>query len=631
MYTVALINAPFASLRLPSLALTQLKHVVDVRFGDAVATDILYLNHDFARQMGVELYQHIAVDMEAPYNGFGDWFFRQVAFPDLPDNTEIYFQRYFPRRTPQQRALRQRIEEARQTLGVALDELIDRHRLDARDLVGFTSMFSQNVACFALARRIRARNPQALIVMGGANCETPMGEEIVKNVENVDYVFSGCALKSFPDFIQATLDGDLQRRGQIPGVFGKPSRLALLNGGGGTVGDELPLDEPVALDYQPFLDSLERNFPDAGIEPILLFETSRGCWWGQRAHCTFCGLNGQSMTYRAMSADKALDLIRSLFAYSSKVSRLQCVDNIMPRNYPKDVFAHLDTPAHMKIFYEVKADLSEDDLQILSKARVREVQPGIEALATSTLKLMKKGTTVFQNLRFLANCVTRDIFPCWSLLVGFPGEGAEVYRKYVADIPRLVHLPPPSGVYPVRPDRYSPYQVRAAEFGMDLHPADFYELVYPFSKASLENLAYFFRDYNFGADYFTVMVEWFDAVREQVEAWRARWNRQDHALPPMLYLEESDGIVWVNDSRSGPAVRHPIGDAARDLLLALSRPRSRADALASLGRSAADPEAELAALERAGLVFQEGDHVMSLVFAAKPSWSETLDGWSWAA
>ena len=37
--------------------------------------------------------------MEAPYNGFGDWFFRQAAFPDLQDNSETISTDIFPNRT----------------------------------------------------------------------------------------------------------------------------------------------------------------------------------------------------------------------------------------------------------------------------------------------------------------------------------------------------------------------------------------------------------------------------------------------------------------------------------------------------------------------------------------------------
>ncbi len=631
MFSLALINAPFASLRLPSLALTQLKSVLDAALPGRVSTEVLYLNHDFAERIGVELYQHIAVDMEAPYNGFGDWFFRQAAFPDLPDNTDLYFQRYFPKRSPENQSLKETIRECRHRLPEVLDDLITRYKLDEQDLVGFTSMFSQNVACFALARRIKERNPQSLIVIGGANCETPMGEEIVKNIPSVDFVFSGGALKNFPEFLQACLDGDNAKREHIQGVYSKSNCRNLLSSAAGTVGAELPLDVPVPLNYDQFLESLERRFP--GMEPILLFETSRGCWWGQKAHCTFCGLNGQSMNYRAMSPDLARNLIESLFKYSSRVSRLQCVDNIMPKTYPKEVFAHLDTPANMKIFYEVKADLTDEDMHLLARARVKEVQPGIESLSTSTLKLMKKGTTVFQNLRFLNMCLTCDIFPCWSLLVGFPGERAAVYEKYLSDIPKIVHLPPPSGVYPVRPDRYSPYQVRAKEFGMDLHPTDFYDLVYPFKPQVLQNLAYFFRDRNFAADYFVAMVEWFERVRGQVESWKHRWDPATHAQPPFLYFKESEvGSPVVHDTRQGAMIEHHISSAGYRLLQHLVKPRNRAE-LASERSNAngVDIAAELAILEDLGLLFQEGENVMSLVLAEKPSWNETLNGWSWAA
>ena len=39
--------------------------------------------------------------------------------------------------------------------------------------------------------------------------------------------------------------------------------------------------------------------------PTLALETSRGCWWGQKHHCTFCGLNGEDMQYRSKSGPRA--------------------------------------------------------------------------------------------------------------------------------------------------------------------------------------------------------------------------------------------------------------------------------------------------------------------------------------
>ena len=69
-------------------------------------------------------------------------------------------------------------------------------------------------------------------------------------------------------------------------------------------------------------------------------------------------------------------------------------DNILDHHYIDTLFPMLaDAGLELELFYEVKADLTAEQMRTLSAARVRNVQPGIEALATSTLKLMKKGTS----------------------------------------------------------------------------------------------------------------------------------------------------------------------------------------------------------------------------------------------
>jgi hypothetical protein len=332
-----------------------------------------------------------------------------------------------------------------------------------------------------------------------------------------------------------------------------------------------------------------------------------------------------------MSSEKALNLIQSLFKYSSRVSRLQSVDNIIPNHYPKEVFDKLDTPANMTIFYEVRTDLNEEDMQILSKARVKGVQPGIEALATPILKLMRKGRTVFHNLAFLKNCVMYDISPDWNLLIGFPGEGEEVYKKYITDIPKLVHLPPPSGAHPVRPDRYSPYYIQAKEYELDLHPTDFYEMVYPFRKESIENIAYFFRDNNFAAEYFQVMVQWYTELQRMVEMWQNLWNKKKgHPLPPMLYFKGTRNPTIIYDTRTGEVKEHMLTEISGQLLHFLSKPKNIRDLTAEFDHiHGFDKVIEVSRLEAQNLIFREGKRVMSLVLPEKPSLKEVLDGWSW--
>ena len=189
MDKILLINMPFAALNSPSIALTQLESVLGDEHRDRVSVEILYLNHDFAQYMGAELYHHIVDSLDANNSGIGDWFFRQAAFPELPDNTDLYFRRYYPYRNKQTQLLKDSVLERRPGIGQFMHRLIDKYGIDQAVIVGFTSMFQQNVSCFALARALKERNPNAVVVMGGANCEAPMGQEIAKNVEQIDYVF----------------------------------------------------------------------------------------------------------------------------------------------------------------------------------------------------------------------------------------------------------------------------------------------------------------------------------------------------------------------------------------------------------------------------------------------------------
>lgn len=611
MYKIALINMPFADLQMPSIALTQLKAVLEQSFKDQVSVNIYYLSHDFARYLGLELYDRITGSTDSQNAGLGDWFFRQAAFPAQTNNAGMYLSRYFPFHTQEMNTLKSRILEKRRGLEHFLDTLISKYALDEVQLVGFTSMFMQSAAAFSLARRLKEGPSKPIIVMGGANCETPMGQVIIKEVTPVDYVFSGPALKSFPEFVQQCLDQDLSKAGSIKGVFTK--RNYIFQTGPDAIGEELSIDVPIELDYREFLDTLTENFPDGEIDPILLFETSRGCWWGERAHCTFCGLNGVSMAYRAMSPDRALKQFDSLFEFAPRVSRMDAVDNILPKSYFHDVLPYMKTPENLSLFYEVKADLSESDVQMLAKARVKIIQPGIESLATSTLKLMKKGTSAFRNLALLKFCAMYDIEPAWNLLIGFPGEGADVYRKYIDDLPLLTHLSPPSGVYPVRFDRYSPYFMKSKEFGLDLHPLDYYSLIYPFPGEQLNNMAYYFSDVNIGAEYAQTVSQWIGKIREKVDFWFESWKLDDDSHPELLLYKDGDQNM-IRDSRSGELKEYPIGEVSARILNLLSDTKRMGD-VANEFRDVLDFDAakEIADLREKGLLFHEDSRFISLV------------------
>jgi radical SAM superfamily enzyme YgiQ (UPF0313 family) len=691
MYRIALINMPFAAINMPSLALTQLKAVVDANFPNEVSVEIIYLNQEFAHYLGLEPYENVAPQVEHYESGLGDWFFRQVAFPEATDNTEGYLGRFYSVQTKQGQIFKNYVRQKRQGLDAFFGKLVMKHQLAQANLVGFTSMFSQNVACFAMARKIKSWNSKVITAMGGANCESPMGQEIIKNVPCIDFVFSGPALRSFPAAIRHLIDDEPEKCHSIDGVFTKrntgtsKSRLSLRaaptnevvsatakvqapaqlinitksatptatvtnsscdtsgdgagngngagnghgnghgNGAGngaskiGALGAELELDYNVQLSYGEFLNTLDNNFPQKKISPILLFETARGCWWGEKAHCTFCGLNGVSMNYRAMSPDKAIQQFEALFKHAPRCTRYHSVDNILAKNYIHEVFPYLKPPADASIFYEVKADLSEEDVKMLSQTRVNLIQPGVESINTSTLKLMKKGTSAFQNLILLKNCAMHNVFPIWNLLVGFPGEREEVFKKYVDDMPLLMHLPPPNGAAVVQFHRYSPYFTKAKEYGLELEPLEFYGFTYPFSKESVANLAYYFVDTKSDAEYRIAITSWIGKIQKGTTDWRLRYQGGNSALPGRLYFKESEGQTVVYDSRSGQAVEHEISEAGLEVLRACNKANRIAQLQAQLGHLPNfDAVKEVAYLQERGLLFQEHERLLSLVLPQKP-------------
>ena len=79
-------------------------------------------------------------------------------------------------------------------------------------VVGCTSTFEQHVASLALLRRIRELDPDVVTMLGGANCETVMGETTHRCFPWVDFVVSGEADGLVSGLCRLALDRPRRRR-----------------------------------------------------------------------------------------------------------------------------------------------------------------------------------------------------------------------------------------------------------------------------------------------------------------------------------------------------------------------------------------------------------------------------------
>src|ERR1051325_8252516 len=176
-------------------------------------------------------------------------------------------------------------------------------------------------------QRIKARRPDWFVIFGGSNCEGVMGVETLRQFEFVDAVVSGEADFVFPAMVQSILASDT-----IPPLQGVSTREDLRRQLSRQPPSNTPLirelDELPIPDYDDYFEQLAQSSLQPTKKPILSFETSRGCWWGEKLHCTFCGLNGATMAYRSKSAERALDELTYL-AGRYPGYNLNAVDNIL--------------------------------------------------------------------------------------------------------------------------------------------------------------------------------------------------------------------------------------------------------------------------------------------------------------
>ena len=620
---------PFAPIAGPSIGLSQVETVVKAQFGAQIDLQTHYLNLDFAAKMkGSAFYSH-AVSSRARMTGLSDWFFRSSAFPEAADNSDDYLARYYFADDQETRDVVDFIRNRRQEMDDFLDELIERYELASSDIVGFSLCFFQTTASIAMANRLKALNPNMTIVFGGPAVKGVPGKTLVDNVPSVDYVFSGPGLVSFPKLVACRLAGDLESIPKIQGVFARG--VACGTSPARAVGANIDINTDILLDYGPFLDQFQACMDDPDVFPFLLMQTSRGCWWADKQRCTFCGLNCLSERFEAMSPEHAIRHIQSVLKYSRRISDLEtglnnlgtlnsssasnrvshfvACDNIAPPNYFKEVFPHLDVPDGVFIKYETRSTITAEEIKTLCDAGIRCVQPGVEALSSASLKLMRKGVSAFNNVRFLKDCIRHRLFAEWNILLFSPGEREEVYYKYELDIPLLAHLQPPVDVFPIEFVRDACYFEEAQKFGLELEPHESLFYVYPFDKQTITGLAFRFTDRHADIE---KIDNWLERLGGMVKAWREQWNVEP-GLRPRLILWRDEHSAVIYDSRFGEGESYRVSDAAEALLKAMdSSPLSVRDAALKCGLEERATSEEIMFLKDRGLLFEEDGRYLSL-------------------
>jgi ribosomal peptide maturation radical SAM protein 1 len=631
---VALVNMPFAGFRQPSLALGLLKPAVEA-VGASVS--VLDATLTFAEMLGEETYDTIAT--WRPEDLLGDWVFAPALFDRATAGAADYEDQvlaggaaahdvpYFgkPPLTPQ---LRARLLEARERagalLGACLTELVAMRPL----AVGFTSMFHQHVASLALARRLKRTLPGTCVVFGGACCRGETGAELLRSFPFVDAVATGEGERVLPALVARLLRGEppaampgLRVRGAAAGaealrMRGAADDAEALRGRGAADEAEAPpflMDRSPVPDYGDYFARLSGSPLEGSFAPRLPFETSRGCWWGERSRCVFCGQASDSLAFRRKSAGLALDQLEELTRRHPSCPVIVTDEVTAPDSF-RDLVAELPrrVPDLQVVYLEVRPGLSKRRLRLLRDAGVRRLEAGVESLSTPVLRLMRKGTTALQGVALLKWARELGIEVVWNLLWGFPGEDPGEYERMAAMVPLLTHLPPPHAVGLFRVDRFSPLFEDPGSFGVTrLRPYPAYGLVYDLPEDALERLAYSFT---FAYVTPTDVRSYTEPLAERIADWK-----RDHAVSMLAFGEEGDRVVVLERRPGFDQEEVTVLDGEhRHLFLACDRVRSATqlarELSAARGGVVGVPQTVrlLAELVDEGLMLRDGSSYLTL-------------------
>lgn len=606
---VLLVTMPLAEPLLPNLAIEQLAQIAR---SAGFPCDVMYGTLRLPREVSFELIHGSAGPaLFAPlYDRVVADYFEQVVLsiePALPA---------------------ERVAERALELSIAADwasECIERCLADIGvgqfDAVGFSIGFdAQKLPSAVLAQKLKKREPRLIVIAGGTGCDGVMGPALLQAFSEFDCVIRGEADLIFADLLSRIEEGDTRSQSSDEiwrdhrSLRTKRAPLPL------TLGSVPPPKYDDFLAQKEHCGRTERPL-------TLMLETSRGCWWGAKHHCTFCGIKAVDDVYRALDATDAVSRILALQdTYSPDL--IYCTDSVLDHGYYATVLpklAELREAGRFRsgLFFELKSNVKKEYVALLAAAGVVRAQPGIENFSTHILKAVRKGVTGLRQAAVLKWCATYGIQLIYGLLIGTPEETVDDLRTNKRLCAALHHLPPPISVNRLGLHRFSPYFENQVQYGFkDVQPSKLQALLYGHVSSDLLPRLCYEHDYKLPAHETSVHSTAQEDLQAAVQEWQEAYASGDS-----LTCARSDqgSVVVVCVKGGGPRAISTLTGLLSELIEAADAPITLAGLSKKISASTSSILAGIADLTAAGLMVAEGDEFLSLpIIARADPWHDSV-------
>jgi ribosomal peptide maturation radical SAM protein 1 len=595
---IALVSMPTLSARFPSFQLALLKPTLE-RAGIPVQNFSLFMYFGtFAGWRITETLSDVYPSMT------GEWLWAKAAFGEFArdDDYRAIYRDNLEGICAKARCSIADLEHVREVVAPAfIDFCVERIDWSRFGVIGFSVVFQQLLASVAMAKALKRRYPETPIIMGGAGFEDDIADEIMKGCPQVDYIHCGDADETLPQIIQRIYRKEPMKG--MPGVMWRNNEQVAFAGRAPNLSDMNKTPVPDFDEY--FYARKESGYEEyEGSQEVMLpIETARGCWWGVKNHCTFCGLNRAGMEFRAKRVD---DVIGQLDALSRRygVLHFNAIDNIIAPDYVDSLFGRLaDANTDIKIHYEVRPSLTRSQLREMRKGGLFSIQPGVESFSTHILKLMRKHTTGMRNLELVKWCTYYGINNLYNILLRFPGETLEDYQTQCEVIAKIHHWQAPWAIAVARADRGSPmYSEPESQSVTKLVPSPCYDYLFPKNRFDLQRVSYYFEH-----EMNNVLEEWqYNEIFEAVDAWQDHWNKGPR---PYLRYRKALGTIIIEDGRNGSPREITFSDLYALLYEYCADARSRKEIGARFDAASWVDEALEEFVERELVIFLDGRYL----------------------
>jgi len=296
---------------------------------------------------------------------------------------------------------------------IYINKLIELVANAPSQIIGFSVQSTSKFFSLEVARRIKERSRNKIIVFGGPLCfRNCYGVDILNDFRFLDFVCLGEGERSFLRLINI-----IEKNGYIESFPGFGYRLEdgnIKDGGDDSLLknlDDLPFAE-----YSPF--NLEKY-----TKKLLPISTSRGCI----NKCSFCSESTHWQKYRMRSARNIFQEIKYQLDRNPEIEMFWFNDSLINGDIRMlNELCDLLISNRIKIKWGgqgmIRREMNKDFLQKMKLAGCEVISYGVENGSGKILRLMKKFYTPELSKKVIRDTYEVGINVIFNIIIGFPGE-----------------------------------------------------------------------------------------------------------------------------------------------------------------------------------------------------------------